>query len=561
MERFGDLNGVTASSLLLLDEDAVGFLKACNKSIDEINLSSMSTELAYLQTVSNHIEGILKSKPEFNIQGSENKDQLLDNLLSALCMVIKNRTGLDYSFEQTDLFSDDIFGDLFDDSDESDEGFSDLFGDESFEAETPEDETLLDNFNLSNLMSFYNLNKFTQDSVSVSDIDKNSITDEIVLFKEKSSMFEARCKVDPDSPINESKGIKRIISSGRGNPEVIDFIEKSYNRISIFHLTFNEVSGLINEIDELNIFSDNSSSEVESDFPEKVEAIGDYLAYFIYSNMHKKSYTSGEYELVERLIKLCDAKSSHNSSKSKVLGIPLNLCYLKFKGSNYRDFCKTLETAVDNIPEGDLNKYYIVIKNILDSLEIISDYIDTVSFNRHADSEYEAFRDYVGECALSNSVGEGYSKVAQEFLKELKNRKLLCSKSQISKYGDEIDDAIDSYVSEIYDTFKLYSLSEKFSTDYYNSLLPQEIIDNFGVIDIETLLQVDDYLRKVYRIIPLTLSNYVKSKILATSKTNKVTEKEIYSAVKPALKLAIENFESKYSAKTNLSIPGTLIIS
>lgn len=569
MNSFGALNGVTASSLLLLEEEANGFLKACNKSIDQINLHSMSNELAYMQSIGGHIRSILKTKPEFHITDGEDKKTILNNILSSLCLVISNRTGISANFGTTDLFGENSFDDLFDESDDSDDssddldlfGEDDLFGDEEFSEDVSIKETMSDSISVDKLVQFSKSPEYIQNSLEISDIDVNNLLDELLLIKDKKSVFEARCKSDPDSPINQSKGIQKIISSGRGNAEVIDFIEKSFNRLSLFHLSFTEMKELLSDIESHELLSDSEDNEVDlSVYSEKSVIMGDYLAYFIYTNMYKKSYSSDDYDLVSRLIAFCDAKASKNSTKSTVLGIPLNLCHLKFRGSNYKSFCESLESAINNIPNSSLANYYSMVKNILSSLKIINRYISTVTFNQHSESEFFEFKAYVKDCILKGTLDNSYNVTAKQFVEILKQKKLFCSKKQLTKFSDDFEEALEMYVSEVYDTYRLFNLSTKFSTDYYNSLLPQEVIDSYGVMDIDTLIEIDKYLKDVYKIIPLTLSNFVMSKVLATSKTNKVVDREVYGEVKPHLSLLIENYESKYFVKERESHSGILEI-
>lgn len=565
MNKFGELNGVTASSLLLLESASVDFLKACNKSIDELNLKSMSSELVYMQAISQNIKNILKTKSEFHINDEADNEKILNEVIAALCVIIKDKTGIEIELESTDLFGEeDILSDLFDMDNISDEEFDsedfNLFGDSEFET-SAESEGFKESFTLENILSFSKTAECINESLGISSRCINNILDELYLIQDKYSVFEIRCKFDPDSPVNESRGIKKIVESGRGNVDIIDAIEKSYSQISLFHLSFNDIKNLLQELNEMHLLTSGSVQEIDTSmYSDKTIMIGDYIAYFIYTNMHKTSFSYGDKELIEYLINLCEAKASRSSSKSRVFNIPLNLCYLKFKGTNYQEFCRSLETLVDSIPGGDFDKYFKVIKSISDSLLLIKNYIETVSFNPKGDEEFEQFKDYLCQCVVRGKVLEGYSSDVESFVKELKNKKLLISESRLREYNENLDIASEMYSSEIYDTYKLYSLASKFSTDEYNALLPPDVIANFGVIDISTLIEVDKYLKNIYRIIPLTVSNYVKSKVLATSKTNKVVNKDIYNSIKPSLDLVIENFESKYSVKDR-STSGVMIIS
>lgn len=565
MNKFGELNGVTASSLLLLESASVDFLKACNKAIDELNLKSMSSELVYMQAISQNIKDILKTKPEFNINDEADNEKILNEVISALCVIIKDKTGIEIELESTDLFGEeDILSDLFDMDNISNEEFDsedfDLFGDSEFETSV-ESEGFKESFTLENILSFSKTPECINESLGISSRCINSLLDELYLVQDKYSVFETRCKFDPDLPVNESRGIKKIVESGRGNVDIIDAIEKSYSQISLFHLSFNDIKNLLQELNEMHLLTSSTTQEIDTSmYSDKTIMIGDYIAYFIYTNMHKTSFSYGDKELIEYLINLCEAKASRSSSKSRVFNMPLNLCYLKFKGTNYQEFCRSLETLVDSIPGGDFDKYFKVIKSISDSLLLIKNYIETVSFNPKGDEEFEQFKDYLCQCVVRGKVLEGYSSDVESFVKELKNKKLLISESRLREYNENLDIASEMYSSEIYDTYKLYSLASKFSTDEYNALLPPDVIDNFGVIDISILIEVDKYLKDIYRIIPLTVSNYVKSKVLATSKTNKVVNKNIYNSIKPSLDLVIENFESKYSVKDRPT-SGVMIIS
>lgn len=568
MKKFGELNGVTASSLLLLGDKSLDFLKVCNKSIDELNLASMSSELTYLNTVKIHIEDILKSKPEFRINNSANPEEILRDILSSLTLIIKNRTGIESNFgNKTNLFSqeEDLFSDLFDeDSDESDGNlFDDMFGEEVFESDTTGLEEKLENgITINNLIEFSKSAEYIQNALDISDIDVNNFIDELTLFKECRRVFDSKCKDSDNVPINESPRIKKMLESGRGNLEIIEFVNKSYNRLSLFHLSFNELSGLVKELEDRKLFENDNRKEVDTSmYSPKVIAIGDNLAYLIYSNMSKvDTYSSNTADLLTKLVAFCDVKATKSSNKSKILGIPLNLCYLKFKGSNYRSFCENLELVTMQTPDRSIETYKLTVKSIVESLQVISNYINTINFDRKNDLDFNSFKEFLTSYIKKSEFKEYFSDIDM-FVRELDNKKLIPSNKQLYALNEDKDKAIEDYATDIYDTFKLYRFSRDFSLDYYNSLLPQEVIDNFGVLDIDTFIEVNCYLRDIYKIIPLTISNYVRSKVLATSKTNKVVNKDVYNEIKPLVELVLENFESKYYMSDLETYSGTLIIS
>lgn len=555
MRKFGELYGVTASSLLLLGRQASDFLKACNKSVDELGLSSMSSELSYLKTVKFHIEDILKSKPDFRINSDSDPEEVIKSLLSALSIIIKNRTGIAFSSDTTHFFSDDPFGNVFGDDNDSIEDSFDVFGDsEGLNSEMLLDnETLSGNLTMLNLIEFTNSNEFIKDSLLVSQIDLNNLIDELTLFRDNYTMFEARCRGDVESPINKSNGIQRIVSAGRGNPEVIDFIVKSETRISLFHLSFKELDSLVSEMTSKKLFKDNANS-VELDltmYSDKAVLLGDHIAYAIYNTLNSE-------EIINGLIALCDLKSK-SSDSSKILGIPLSLCYLKFNSFSIKPFCESLESSLNVIPNRNNETLQLAIKGIRDSIKIILDYIDGITLNRNIDADYSNFKTFVEHYILGKPLDDILNKEFLSFLNELHKRKLIPTVKEFSENGN-LNENISEYIDTIYDTFKLYKMSKFFSLDDITNVIERDVVEQYGGIDFEMLLEVNKYLRDVYKIIPLTISNLVRNKVLAVSKTNKVTDTTLYNNVKPLVSLVYENYISKYEMSKE-PYPGTLVIS
>lgn len=562
MKSFGELNGVTASSLLMIRRNAIDFLDLCNGSVDSLNIGSMADELRYMKCNMHKIKSILKSKTKFNVDSDNSSEMYKNKIFTALALVIKSRLDIE---EEEEV--DDGFGDLFaEEEEEENTELDDLFGEESsIEDFDVSGLNIAKSIKLDSCNAVEVLEKFTeefefiQNSLDILEGDINSLLDEFYVFNEQIKMFQARCKSSEDIPVNQAQRILNYLNSNSEDRlGVKDLINKSYNRISIFNLSFNEIDNVIKSFTEKDLFESNEIEEIKvSNYSQEISDLGDAVAYLIFKNMCDVMNNGSD--LVSHLISMCDIKAETRSNKATVLGVPLNLCPLKFKGNNFKTFCNGLESDLRNIPNSSVSTYLEFLNYVIKSLNVLEKYATLVSRTK-TDLELKDFKEFFKLRLNGNPESGNYPLYMQKFYREMYDRRLIPTKKEfLNKYGPDYSIAIEEYAESIFDKYKLFKLSESFSLQSYSELL-SKTCGYEGSISYNDLIEVNKYLKDVYKIIPLSFKEFIQNKVIATSRTRETIDKSKYSDILFNLSLLIENFKSKLFLIENSFEDDTVII-
>ena len=541
MESFGRLLNITASSMLLLDiNDRKTIISRSNSEIDKINFEYLIKEFNYLESIKLKLSQKLRNKKLAVKISEESPEETRKRLYKALALVLSKRSNIaivdESSSSDTSMF-DDLFGDAQEQTSNTEDvfnDFGDIFGDDSDEPLTEMNMSAgIEKEKLELTLS--NLNDITVDATHPlhfewSLLNANSIItsieDEIDTFKYDNIFTRAKKAVD--TSIAEAITGSRIFNR-LNNENAKMLLLKASERPSIFNETYDDISRLVEQLGSAGCFNDKTMEDIDtSAYPVDVQELGDNIVAKIYLELKGHNGNSS----LQELRKSCQLKSNKNNY-NRVLGIPVNTLFFVLQGKSYINFTKEVTSKIDSSNRSNQTS---LINYFIDNIKYYIDYINSIYPD--LDDEFDLFK-----YNMLNYYRDGNPIVDDDirnYMKYLDSMKL----AKNSKYFSKKEDELDNYIKVLYNTYKLYTICNKFSLDYLNNLL-DDIWFEHPYIDMDKFILINKYIRDVYSVIPLTLDNLVLERVVATSKTSTVVDDKLYTSVLPNINLLLESLNSR----------------